>query len=293
MSLVIESSSHNNWQDSTGTTVVIPKPTGLAVGNVLLAFIYSSKDTGAAVAAPSTPAGWTLISSYDGGTTVIKLRVFAKVADSSDVAASNFSFTVDQTDTASVGSLFRLSGASGATPFSDTATSTDVTNDATLSFSSLDLNTLIDNSYLFMVIMCRNATGDPTVSGYTVSGTNPTWTEQTDKSLNADLSHGFAIATAPITTARTITTAQATASLSVSNAFLFLASASPVTNATINAGVLSMSASMQSASGSASFTAGTLTLSATLQTATATAETKKYTNVDKNADVSLINEDKS
>ena len=229
---VIQSVSSTTWTEAS-SPVVITKPTGLAAGDMMLAFILSSYDGGSGLSAPTTPAGWAVVGSYDvAGTVVLSLRVFAKEASAGDAAASNFSFTVDSSNVASIGSMYRITGGVPSAPFATTATDDDTADDVTLSFS-FSLNTLIPDALIFAVFMGRDGAGTHTLSGYTVSGTNPTWTEHLDAAYDDTISHNIGIATATIATPRTLTTAQATASAAISDAYLFIASLAPVTPVSI------------------------------------------------------------
>lgn len=78
-------------QDSP-TTVVVNKPTGLAVGDYMLAF--TSSDADGTLAAMTAPSGFTELGSQAPtiATNIPACKVWGKVADSSDVAASTFSF---------------------------------------------------------------------------------------------------------------------------------------------------------------------------------------------------------
>lgn len=123
-------------------SVTVTKPTGLAVGDLLVAGVVSDRDAGASTPSLNTPTDWTLEESVSPtGATV---GLFSKIADSSDVAASNFTFTassVSQQDMGVIlvrfsspgskrGEASGQSGASGTTTsiagFTPTASSTHI-----------------------------------------------------------------------------------------------------------------------------------------------------------------------
>lgn len=82
---------HGQYDDSD----TAPKPTGLAVGDLMLAFCWRSNAI-SPVPAPTPPAGWTLITSVenvDPHNTHQAAFLFRKFADSVDVAATDFTFT--------------------------------------------------------------------------------------------------------------------------------------------------------------------------------------------------------
>jgi len=97
--------THRNSQENTnvGTSLVINKPVGLAVGDLMIAAI--GKDYPDLVA--TYPSGWTRLFTW-GTTTGNNLTSWSgyKVADSADVAASNFTWTSDSEDWAGVISAF-------------------------------------------------------------------------------------------------------------------------------------------------------------------------------------------
>lgn len=91
----------------SGTAFDVTKPTGLAVGDLLLAIIAKDDDL-----SMSPPAGWT--TDFDGsGVAALACAsfIFHKVADAADVAASVFTFTGDSEDY--VGRLYRISNVNG------------------------------------------------------------------------------------------------------------------------------------------------------------------------------------
>jgi len=87
---VVRSASSGGEDNSP--TVTVTKPSGLAVGDYLLAFHESDADGG--LASMSAPAGFAELSSQapDPGTNIPAGKVWGKVADASDVAASTFAF---------------------------------------------------------------------------------------------------------------------------------------------------------------------------------------------------------
>ena len=101
-----QTATHN----TAGTPLTITKPTSLAVGDLMIAFLYGGRNIGNW----TTLAGWTLIgacTTTDG--TDANLTVQAKIADSSDVAASNFTFTPNGAHGEKFGILTRITGSFG------------------------------------------------------------------------------------------------------------------------------------------------------------------------------------
>lgn len=104
----------DNW-----TSMVLTKPTGLTVGDVMLAAILQTSNTSNSWAPINPPSGWTLVHDIDSGVSRWnKLWVWRKVADSSDVAASNFTFTANPPPSSynSVGMIAAWQIANAGTP---------------------------------------------------------------------------------------------------------------------------------------------------------------------------------
>lgn len=112
------------------TSIIIPKPSGLVVGDLMLAFIGTSK--AATDATVNTPTGWALVRATGlGGVTQVLVRSFWKIADSADVAASDFTFTFTASADNSTGEIHRINAAHATTPI-------DASNGATLAASAAD-----------------------------------------------------------------------------------------------------------------------------------------------------------
>lgn len=108
---VIQSS--NTATSTASATLTITKPTGLAVGDLMIAIVHSSAS--GTVRTHNTPSGWTVIQK-DGASSGHRPAAYYKIADSGDTAASNFSFTLSGTTTAMSGVLARVTGHVAASP---------------------------------------------------------------------------------------------------------------------------------------------------------------------------------
>ena len=83
---------------STSTSVTITKPTGLVVGDLMLANIVQADDNDNAVLSDATLSGWTLVTGREFGNVGNDSwwgTALYKVATAADVAATNFTFTGD------------------------------------------------------------------------------------------------------------------------------------------------------------------------------------------------------
>lgn len=192
---------------STDTSVVITKPTSLAVGDLMVAGIWYDND-GAGSATINTPSGWTLEETVTIGTNSSYLVLLTKVADSSDVAASNFTFQTNNTDASyhMIGHIVRVTSwgiysdsSSGSATSSTTATVTGFTpsraNCLLIGFSGVS-----DTSQ-------RNTTS------WALTTDNPSWTERVDTE-RTDGTRNSALAV--YTATRTQTTATGNITVTVS-----------------------------------------------------------------------------
>ena len=167
MAIAVASVSTNTM----GTGGVLTKPTGLAVGDLMVAIVVAET-----VADLASPGGWTNQGSRDTAN-YAKTKLFTKVADSGDVAASNFTFT--GTDIRG-GILYRITG--GIT--------------STFYFGSG--NAVPTGSKAQVIVWSGSGdNGGRTVthSAYSVTGgATPTFTERLDSSEATSLTTCFGVA---------------------------------------------------------------------------------------------------
>ncbi len=158
------------------TSITIAKPTGLAAGDLMVAFL-------AILDAASTidvTSGWTDsgVGELNGSSlgTTFRGRVLYKVADSSDAAASNFTFTLTGGNTDFVGgSIHRISGQNANQPI-DVKVGFFTTDSATPSLATGLTPSYANELYLF----CTAWTGGTGISSQAIATDNPTWTEDFD-----------------------------------------------------------------------------------------------------------------
>ena len=171
--------------------LTLTKPTGLTVGDLLVAGLTISGDANPVITAP---AGWTTTNTKTLDNGDARTSIFQKVAESSDVAASDFSFTATANTTGATvaGFMTRISGfgiQSGFVTASGSGT--------TLSTGAMT-PTRINN--LMLIITASASNGDltpPTSSGYQIVTNNPTWTERADVGIGS----GSYMATIAVATA--------------------------------------------------------------------------------------------
>ena len=159
--------------------LVITKPVGLAVGDEMFAGIAFSNDNGAG-GAVTTPAGWTEEDRETlPGAVGLELVIFTKTADSSDVAASNFTFTsTGFGDYGLAGFIARLSD-----PGSIVGSSSNNADGSSATITTTTFTPTKADTLFLGVLMHINPTAQNNVS-VALATDNPTWTEQTEESAN-------------------------------------------------------------------------------------------------------------
>lgn len=178
MAIAVASTANNSATSSS--SVVITKPTGLAVGDLMIAVLAASATTTVDI---NTPSGWTAVTdvSLDSG----RVDIFYRVADSGDVAASNFTFNTSISAALFGGSLMRVTGFLSSDildTFADAANNT--ANSATISFAS-SVTAEREGSLFVMVFGANDGnSGVGSISGYTTTGGSLTFTELFDYSLD-------------------------------------------------------------------------------------------------------------
>jgi len=211
--------------DSPGLTLT--KPTGLTVGDLLVAGITISGFSSPVITAP---AGWTTTNTKTLSAGDARTSIFQKVAESSDVAASDFSFTAtaNTSSLTVVGFMMRISGfgiQSGFVTASGSGT--------TLSTGAMT-PTRINN--LMLIITASASKADltpPTSSGYQIVSNNPTWTERADVGIGSS-SHMATIAVATASRPEITSTGAASFTLSESKTLsVSLLSLGPVVSGSI------------------------------------------------------------
>ena len=262
---------------ATSSSVTITKPTGLAENDLLIACLAGDANI-------DTAAGWTTVNETTAnGFTHIQY----KIADSGDVAASNFTFTNSGSTNNIGGALLRITGHAPTALFSGNGID-DYNNSATaFDFSFTGFTPIANNSLLVAVVFAYQTTTDTDggVSGYTINGTNPTWTEVADFGIDdAGTDMHYAVAYAVQTTASEINTFDATYSdVDASTDYgMTLAALSPQTDINVTSQHLSVSPAFHAVDpqvGVSASQSGHLAVSPTFFSGSATAGTNNWTNI--------------
>lgn len=180
MALAVRSTASASF--TTGS-VVITKPSGLAVGDLMIVCSYVINGVHL-----TEPAGFNIINSVSN--TAVG-RLYYKFAESSDVAASNFTFTNGGGGNAAA-HMLAITGANTTNPASISATATGSSASATFSLTvTPDEN---DSLLIFHVGAFVGSGASITSSGYSIVTSNPSWTESVDQNVNSSNSGQMAVA---------------------------------------------------------------------------------------------------
>lgn len=234
--------AYQSQQEASNTThastLTITKPTSLAVGDLMVALLYSVSTT----TNWATLSGWTLIGSTSESTsTTAIVTILAKVADSGDVAASNFTFTPDSSSFREHGIIIRYTGdfSGGIANLYVIDADTNISGTPTYTGTG-GIVPIGNNSALLLGGVAGD--GDVAHSNYAVTNNNPTWTERADGTVGATTVLDYFVATS--TYAATTTTGNYSVDGSSGFAGIFLLSISESTNAT---GTTTLTSSTQTA----------------------------------------------
>lgn len=166
MAVTVQSSTTQDW--ASAASVTLTKPTGLAVGDLMIGCIAAEAQS------LTTPSGWTAQENNDD---YMAAAIFTKVADSSDVAASNFTFSLGATGYGA-GALLRVDGQTSTPSFdSGSGGDTDATQTPNLSFTGFTPS--YNNCLLVGILVAGECdpVNDAMITAYAINGTNPSWTE--------------------------------------------------------------------------------------------------------------------
>lgn len=202
MAVAIQSSSSTAWAGANN--VVITKPSGLIVGDLLIAFVFY-QDGGITITPPS---GWTTLRTTTDGN--IAIWSFYKIATSTETAATDFTFGASSSIEIG-GGMVRIDGFPTSPIWTSAGATT--TSTATPSFANT-ITPAVADSLLIMAVVCHKGTG--TISTYAIATSNPTWVETFERTTADSVDYTFAVATAN----RTQTTATGNSSVAFTGSAL-------------------------------------------------------------------------
>lgn len=187
MAIAIVTTSTKDYPDSGDGDVVIDKPSGLEVGDLM----FGIADSLYADATLAIPSGWTGAGSVTNSSgNGHKIIMGYKVAEAADVAASNFTFSITG-GTRQIGSglIYRITGYNAANLIDDTATGTSAPG-SNLSFTGFT-PTKPDDLYIFAA---GGTNHEVDVSAYAIATDNPSWTESVNNTTTNVSDGGMGIA---------------------------------------------------------------------------------------------------
>lgn len=231
MAVTIESVSTVTFSSTTNVTV--PKPTGLAAGELMVAHIGGFVNTPDEFA---TPAGWTQLVESSDDSDDYGHAVFYKTADSSDAAASDFTFNGTNSGS-KAGAIFRISGAASLQQATDTT--------AEASASPSYANTVTPSQANSLLLLLLIADSGCSASNYAIATSNPSWTERYDLNDGGADGTGKMLAAASATRPETTGTGNSSASLSANiRSKGTLVVVAPVINATATVSAATLTAAV-------------------------------------------------
>jgi hypothetical protein len=173
MAVAYGTQANTGW--ASGTDVTNNKPSGLAVGDLMIWFLVHSGNE------MSTPTGWTAFPGFitNAGSTKATWMYY-KYADSSDVSGSSFSVHISSGSTLYYSIIVRVTGATNLGS-SLLQSYSNTTNTQTPSFTGLTPNSRGNNLLLQFWQGANIGAGQmQDVTTYAIATSNPTWTEIVD-----------------------------------------------------------------------------------------------------------------
>jgi hypothetical protein len=247
---------------TSATHLTVTKPTGVAVGDLLIATLMSyAADSAGGDNTFNELSGWTRSINSAPASGDLSFTLQWKIADSGDVSASDYTFVASATNDNLRGQIIRASGHNSLNPLQHTDTYTgNAVNSATLS-ASTSYTPLVNGALIITMLGCEFTTGSTvrSFSAHTASGTS--LTEGIDVG-GSDGSGGASIASAygVQSTAAEITTYGATINTSTPNHFGAIAVFLPPVNATGSNTLVTATTSTFTQSGTCDGIGGTNTL---------------------------------
>lgn len=164
-----------NSQQANGVSqAAVTKPTGLTVGDLMIAWAVSGDETNGNSGGPSAPDGtWTALQS--GGVSNVGSASWWKFATSTDVAASSFTFSCPSNSNASriLASVTRITGVHPTAPINGSNHTSSNGN----SLSTPGITPTTQCLLLILVAGTRGTSSGPTsASVQAIAANNPSWT---------------------------------------------------------------------------------------------------------------------
>lgn len=207
MAFPVVQSYQSTATNTNSSSIVITKPTGLQEGDLMVAFIAFSH-FGSSGQTINTPSGWTAIQGRNENRVVFSS--YYKVANSGDVAASNFTFTFSTTVDQSSGSIHRISGFASTLIIQDSEIDSDLApGSVNISFTGDSIPLSSESLYLIGFAYADQSTGSNFTASNFISTPTISWTEDVDVSVQeggaGGIAHGHCVASGTLTGTAQIT----------------------------------------------------------------------------------------
>lgn len=189
MAVALPSSANSGW--TSGTSATVAKPSGLAVGDLMIWHLIVNGNN------VVTPSGWTAVGLTNAAGSVRATYLYYKFADSGDVAASNFSTSIDTGGTQYFASIVRITGGTNLGSILVLTAGQTITNTATPALTGLTPNSRGDS---MLIQFWAGASNVASIATYAIVTSNPSWNEVFDVASGGEAS-GVAYALRPQTTA--------------------------------------------------------------------------------------------
>ncbi len=173
----------------TTTTTTITKPSGVAVGDLLVTglYCYGTTDNRSI----TTLSGWTALTSQ--ASTQMQIAIYTRTADSTDVSASNYTWTCSGSAHFG-GFMVRLSSWGLLSGFASGANSATSGSNTFSGFTPTRANCLF---LAFTGTGRQSRESDLDMTGVSMVTSNPSWTERGEIDLDVtNQTHAFALYTA-------------------------------------------------------------------------------------------------
>jgi hypothetical protein len=273
------------------TTLVITKPTSLAVGDLMV--VHLSRSDNDQNSRTWSSSGWTTFVDTQGNDTGISSSGIAslyKIADAGDVAASNFTFTISSATDFCAGAIYRITGHSISAP-ANASSGAFVNNDETPSLANTITPTFADCLLLMLVHHYAGSSTTKTTSGYAIATDNPSWTEAYDNNNSTALTIAGAYANRTQVTATGNTSFVSDGDATTNSASLIIA-IKPLQDVTVSADVLTVTIGIQAPTVQTGVNVSVSALNVTIGiNAPVIQSLRQYTNPDKNTST-WLNQDK-
>jgi hypothetical protein len=183
--MAVSVSSVSAIATNSGTTVTVTKPTGLEVGDLIVVQLGAIGGDVMVSSDWTVPGGWTANGndnwSHSGPGAGLRHAIMYKIADSGDVAASNFTFTYG-TSTGLRGAMFRITGQRPASFIAATnlAKTSNNAYDTSPKAYAAGVTPTIEDSLIMIFVLTYNGSS---FGSYALATSDPGgWTEAHDAS---------------------------------------------------------------------------------------------------------------